>query len=123
MILTNALILALIIYFIKATTWEGHIWEKQGKALKEKLPEKLYKPIIGCPICMTPWWGTLLYLSFSYLLDIQGFQDKRFQVIVITVFVAAGINTVILMFNQLYTYFNKREDLLDKELKDNNIKS
>lgn len=56
----NALIIAMIVLFIHSTTWEGMIFEGIKKLIK---PEgKLYKPIYGCPICMTPWWGTLIYL-------------------------------------------------------------
>lgn len=58
----NALIISLIILFIHSTTWEGMIFENIKKIIK---PEgMIYKPIYGCPICMTPWWGSLLYWIF-----------------------------------------------------------
>lgn len=57
--IVNALTISLIVLFIHATTWEGHIFEGVKKLIK---PEgKLYKPIYGCPICMTPWWGSAMY--------------------------------------------------------------
>lgn len=60
----QAIYLSLIVLFIHATTWEGMIFEKIKDYIKPK--GILYKPIYGCPICMTPWWGTLLYLIFFY---------------------------------------------------------
>lgn len=58
----NALIISLTVLFIHATTWEGHIFE----SIKNIIPPKgkLYKPIYGCPICMTPWYGTAIYMIF-----------------------------------------------------------
>lgn len=54
--------ISLIVLFIHATTWEGMIFEKIKDFIK---PEgMLYKPIYGCPICMTPWYGTIMYLVF-----------------------------------------------------------
>jgi len=55
----NALIISLIVLFIHATTWDGHIFAGIKKLIK---PEgKLYKPVYGCPICMTPYYGTAIY--------------------------------------------------------------
>ena len=57
--LTASLIIALIVLFIHSTTWEGHIFESIKDIIK---PEwKISKPIYGCPICMTPWWGSIIY--------------------------------------------------------------
>lgn len=51
-----------MVLFLHATTWDGMIFEKIKDYIK---PEgMLYKPIYGCPICMTPWWGSILYLFF-----------------------------------------------------------
>lgn len=114
--LANALVLALIVYFIKVTTWPGHIWQSVGYWAEEKLPEKLYKPFIGCPVCMTPWWGTILYL-IAHFTSIPGYADLRIQTIIFTIFTAAGINSIILMFNKVYDTEKKEEKILDKKLK------
>lgn len=58
----NALIIAMIVLFIHSTTWDGMIFGKVKDWIK---PEGLlYKPIYGCPICMTPWYGTIIYWLF-----------------------------------------------------------
>jgi hypothetical protein len=50
--LTHAFIIAMIVLFIHASSWDGMIFEGIKKIIK---PEgHLYKPIYGCPICMTP---------------------------------------------------------------------
>lgn len=60
--ITISIIIASIVLFIHACTWEGMIFEGVKKIIK---PEgMLYKPIYGCPICMTPWWGSLIYWLF-----------------------------------------------------------
>lgn len=54
-----SLVIALIIFAAHSFTWEGMIFEGVKKVIK---PEwKISKPIYGCPICMTPWWGTIIY--------------------------------------------------------------
>lgn len=62
MILEHALIIALIVLFIHACTWEGMIFDGVKKIIKPQ--GHLYKPIYGCPICMTPYYGTIMYLLF-----------------------------------------------------------
>jgi hypothetical protein len=60
--ITQAFIIAMIVLFIHACTWRGMIFEGIKKIIK---PEgHLYKPIYGCPICMTPYYGTIIYLIF-----------------------------------------------------------
>lgn len=61
-LLTNALIIALFCLFLNATTWNGQIFNFVRKYIP---PEKsISKPIYNCPICMAPWWGTIIFLVF-----------------------------------------------------------
>lgn len=112
----NAFILALIVYFIKVTTWPGHIWESVGYWAEKSLPTKLYKPFLGCPVCMTPWWGGALYTT-AHFLGIEQFSDFRYYIIIYTVFTAAGINSIILMFNKLYDLAKDQEKELERKTK------
>src|SRR5687767_9357574 len=118
--LTNIVILSLIIYFVKASTWPGMILEKVGVWVEDTLGEYWSKPVIGCPVCMGPWWGTVLYL-LAHFLEIQGFEDIRAQTIIFTVFSVAGLNTVILMLNKEYDVAKKEDKLLEKEMKEEGI--
>lgn len=60
-----ALVVSMIINAINVCFWETHIFEKIGDYVERKFP-RLYKPTIGCIICMTPWWGTLLCYVFGW---------------------------------------------------------
>ena len=99
--LATAFITAFIVYFIKATTWKGMIFYEISLKLRGALPEKLRKPLFECPICMTPWWGILIYLA-GYYLDIPEFAPLTLQRVIFTVFTAAGINTILLIVNKIY---------------------
>lgn len=92
----NAFVISLIVLFIKATTWKGHVFEEVDKFFKSILtpdgheePVKIYKPIIGCHMCMTPWHGLYLYFVLHFT-NIQGFEDIRFQTILFTLLLAGG---------------------------------
>ena len=98
--LTSAFIIALIVYFIKATTWKGMIFYGVIEKLNG-LPKKLKKPLFECPICMTPWWGIVIYLVGHYA-GLEEFNELTFQRLIFTVFAAAGINTLFLILNKIY---------------------
>ena len=72
----NALLISLIVLFIHSCTWDGMIFARIKDYIKPK--GMLYKPIYGCPICMTPYYGTLIYLLFinvsfaDYIMTIGG---------------------------------------------------
>jgi hypothetical protein len=108
--LETAFIIAFIVYFIKATTWKGMIFHE----LTEKLggwPEFIRKPFYECPVCMTPWWGVIIYLVGHYS-NLPEFADLTIQRLIFTVFIAAGINTIFLIINKIYdTLFTHEEGL------------
>ena len=96
----TAFILAFIVYFIKATTWKGMIFYEMTEKW-ERWPEFIRKPLYECPVCMTPWWGIVIYFLGHYT-GLTKFADIRFQRILFTVFTAAGINTIFLIINKIY---------------------
>ena len=83
----QAVVIAMIVLFIHSTTWDGMIFSKVKDLIK---PEGiLYKPVYGCPICMTPWWGTLIYWIFFNV----SLQDW-----LLTIGTAAGISVITITF-------------------------
>lgn len=79
----QAVIIASIVLFIHSCTWDGMIFGKVKNFIK---PEGMfYKPVYGCPICMTPWWGTLIYWLFFHI----SLQDW-----ILTVGTASGLSVV-----------------------------
>lgn len=98
--LNDAFIIAFIVYFIKATTWKGMIFHGITKT-RAWLPEKIRKPLFECPVCMTPWWGVIIYLIGHYA-GLVEFTELSFRRVIFTVFAAAGINTFFLILNKIY---------------------
>ncbi|MFO8147976.1 MAG: hypothetical protein ACQEWG_03650 [Bacteroidota bacterium] len=109
--LQQAFIIAFIVYFLKATTWKGMIFHKPKEKL-ENLPSYIRKPFFECPICMTPWWGIVVYLLAHYS-GLPEFEKLSFARLIFTVLVSSGINTVILILNKIY---DKLSDV-DQDLK------
>lgn len=94
--LKKAAIFSLTTYFLHVTTWEGHIFHRPANWLRGKLPEGIQKPLFDCPICMTPWWGTLMYALLK--------GDRRGVVkAVLTVGAAAGMSVVLAILSKFYS--------------------
>lgn len=119
--LEQAVIIALIVYFLKATFWKGMIFERVGKWIEAKIGKKWSKPITGCPVCMVPYWGAIFYNAGHYI-GLAEFDNNGFFHVVYVLFSAAGINTVILMLNKEYDVAIKEDKILKKEMKIKNIK-
>lgn len=105
--LEQAFIIAFIVYFIKATTWKGMIFYD----IKEKLtnlPSYIRKPFFECPVCMTPWWGVVVYLVAHYS-GLHEFHELTIARLIFTVLISSGINTVILIINKIYDKINQVE--------------
>lgn len=91
--LEKALIVSLIVIFIHLTFQEGEIFGSVGKRLARLLPVKLHKPVFSCPICMTPWWGSLIIFVAS-ITGIEVFQGIHFWDWLFILAIGAGISTV-----------------------------
>lgn len=107
-----ALVCSLITQFIYATFWEGMIFgnvagwlmsvrtTKDGKAkVKDgrainRLPLWIRKPLFECPICMTPYYSTIILFVgiWSGYLTISIFQ------FILVIFTASGISTIFSRF-------------------------
>lgn len=60
----NALSISLIVLFLHYTSWTGHIFSGIKKLIKPEGKYGIYKAIYGCPVCMSPWYGTAIYFIF-----------------------------------------------------------
>ena len=87
-----SILIAFAVLFIHTTTNEGHIFEDMANWLDTKLPDWIIKPLYGCPICMSFWWGSAFYIFYNWE---EGFNKE----ILIVVFCAAGINAAIVNLN------------------------
>lgn len=82
-IISHAFVLAMVMQAISAVFSEGMIFSIPGAWL-ERDAHFLWKMLMGCPVCMCPWYGASLILS----LDLH-------HATWISVVVAMGINWVI----------------------------
>lgn len=103
--IASIVIIALVVYFIHACFWPTMIFGGIAGWLEARLPEKLTQPLFNCPICMTPWWGAGIYLLLNRL-QIAAFADARIQTIVVVLFAAAGLNTILLQVNRIANTIN-----------------
>lgn len=103
--LNAALIIAFIVYFLRATTWKGMIFFPLAERAKN-FPDYIKKPLYECPICMTPWWGVAIYLAGHYT-ELAEFNELSVQRLVFTVFTASGINTLFVLIHKIQTHLKK----------------
>lgn len=54
-------IIAAVVMAIWFSMQEGEIFGRLGNWLYNHAPVAIHKPLFDCPICMTPWYGTVIY--------------------------------------------------------------
>lgn len=111
MILQNAFILSLIVYFIHVCFyWEGMIFEKVGEWMEIVFPDWWRKPFLfACPICSTPWWGFAFY-GILNAYGVKGFEDVKAASIIATLFTGAGIAVLLVIASKFFTVLKLMED-------------
>lgn len=62
--ITHLIICSLFIFGIWNAFNPGFIFERADELLDKHLPEIIYKPLIGCHICMASVWGSAYYFLF-----------------------------------------------------------
>lgn len=58
----QATIIALLVLSVWYTMKEGEIFSSLGDWLEKTLPEKIHPAVFACNVCMTPWYGSILYV-------------------------------------------------------------
>ena len=100
--LLQALIISFIVLFIYKTMDEGMIFEKLGNWFKENLPEEIHMPVFNCPICMTPWYGTIIYFILFY------HGEFIWRDYLGTIFAAGGISVIFAVLLHIETAISNR---------------
>lgn len=59
--LEQSLVISLLVLSIWYTMQEGEIFGKLGSWLEDHLPDKIHPPVFDCNVCMSPWYGSILY--------------------------------------------------------------
>lgn len=91
--MSNSFAIALIVFFIHACYQEEMIFHWAAKWFEEILPEFLHKPVFSCPICMTPYYGAVIYL-FATMSGVKGFESIHIPTMLFTLLVASGFSTL-----------------------------
>ena len=60
------IILSLCAIGICCTTWDDMILSKPARYIEDYLPEWLIKPLYGCFVCATFWWGAAIALLIGW---------------------------------------------------------
>jgi hypothetical protein len=59
--LEKAFIIGFMVFAIHYTMLPGEIFSKISDWLFNHIPERLRQPLFACPICMVPWYGSVIY--------------------------------------------------------------
>lgn len=80
----------LLIWAVHILFQEGHLLEKQGEWITNKVGEKWAKPLINCPICQSSVWGLIGFFSlplFGVYLPVK--------LLLPYIFSLCGLNTIL----------------------------
>lgn len=83
--LEKSLIISLLVLAIHYTMLEGEIFEGLGKWFERNLPERIHPAVFACNVCLTPWYGSVLYWLIPWKqLGMTGNSLIQWPVVIIT---------------------------------------
>lgn len=91
--LEKSLIIALLALSIWYTMQEGEIFEGLGKWFEKHLPEQVHPAVFACNVCLTPWYGSVLYWLIPW--EKAGITNSFLLEWPLVIVGAMGINIVI----------------------------
>jgi len=92
-VIEKLIIIALLVLSIHYTMQDGEIFEGLGKWFERNLPERIHPPVFACNVCMSPWYGSLLYWIIPW--QKIGLQESTLIGWPVAIIVAMGFNIVI----------------------------
>jgi hypothetical protein len=89
----KSIIIGLLTLSIWYTMQDGEIFEGLGKWFEKVLPERIHPALFACNVCLTPWYGSVLYWVTPWQkIGVMGSTLIGWPVAII---VAMGFNIVI----------------------------
>jgi hypothetical protein len=70
---------------------EGHLLEKPGKWITNRIGEYWSKPLFACPICQSSCWGLMGFFAIRYFFNV----DLPLKQLLPFIFNLAGLNTLL----------------------------
>lgn len=90
---------ALFIIGLYEATEPGRILANLHDFLEERLPDWIYKPMLGCVYCMASVWGTLLFVLATFIDFKRGFiQPEWYRFIYLPIYIVALSGLVYLLY-------------------------
>ena len=96
LIIQQSLVISLCVIAIWATMWEGMIFDFISKWGEDYLFENEQKIAFSCPICMCPYYGSVIYLAAFFSLK-DGWL-VGILTYVLTIISAMGVNAILVKF-------------------------
>lgn len=90
-------IISLTVLFLHATTWEGMIFDKVS-VWAFNLPAFIKNPLFDCPICMAPWYGSII-LAIADLTN--SLPSLNWFKCILILFASAGLNVLLINIIEL----------------------
>lgn len=94
--IATGFIISCIVLFFHFTSWDKQIFSKIKKLVPPENP--ISKPLYGCPVCMTPWWGSAIYWIFFH----EGIRDY-----LLSLGVAAGLAVIYAILITMKNYLDE----------------
>jgi hypothetical protein len=92
-VLEKSLIISLLTLSIWYTFQEGEIFQGLGKWFEKHLPEQVHPAVFACNVCITPWYGTVMYWLIPW--DKVGLTRSFLLEWPLVIIGAMGINIII----------------------------
>jgi hypothetical protein len=112
MIVHGFCIAAIVCFIFVCFNWEDMIFEQVGGWMEARIPEKIFKPLIGCPICMSPWWGFVITAIFC-LNDV--WPDPSIIEVIATLFIAGFWSTLFVIAGKFMEVMKLRSEQIQDE--------
>lgn len=112
-------IIAMLVLFFHACTWDKQIFAGIRKLINEK--SQISKPIYNCPICMSPYYGIPIYYLISITpiignsISISDWNFIQFLQSILSIGVAAGFSVFSVIAIYIKDYCKSRTRKRDDE--------
>src|SRR5688500_3234885 len=87
-------IISFLVFAIWYTMKPGEIFAGAANWFERRLPEKIHPAVFACPVCMVPWYGSVLYWTIPWI-DIGVVSENSLKQWPVAVIAAMGLNAIL----------------------------
>lgn len=107
--------ISLSVLLVHFCSLPGMILAAPAEWFVRNTPAYIHKPLISCPVCMTPYWGTAIILLLKWT-GIQPFQNLDLAGSILSVILAAGLNCLFAIILKKYEVMMLEEEHLTNQI-------